>query len=399
MKRKPLIIALVMLALGATVFFYVVPALVEARFNRALRAPPYAASERALGLHSALYVADLHADTLLWDRDPLARSPRGHADLPRLAEGGVALQVFAAVTKAPRGLNVERNAADTDNITPLVVAARWPPRTWTSLKERALYQARKLHEAAARSGGRLVFIRSAEDLERHRRGRDEWRERNTGPRQRESAPVAALLAVEGAHALDGDVRNLDALFGAGFRMIGLAHFFDNEFAGSAHGVGKGGLTAAGLELVRGMERRGVVVDLSHASARTFDDVLAVATRPVVVSHTGVRATCDNARNLSDEQLRKIAATGGVVGVGFWETAVCGHEARSIARAIRHAADVAGADHVALGSDFDGAVTTPFDASGLALVTEALLAENFTEDEIRKIMGDNVLRVLAATLPR
>ena len=143
----------------------------------------------------------------------------------------------------------------------------------------------------------------------------------------------------------------------------------------------------------------MLVDLAHASARTFDDVAAAATRPLVVSHTGVRGTCDNSRNLSDEQLRKVAATGGVVGIGFWEAATCGRDARAVARAVRHAARVVGVEHVALGSDFDGAVEQPFDATGLAGVTDALLEEGFTEDEVRAVMGGNVFRLLAAALPR
>ena len=154
----------------------------------------------------------------------------------------------------------------------------------------------------------------------------------------------------------------------------------------------------GRELVRRMEARGVLVDLAHASERTFADVLAMATRPVVVSHTGVRGTCDNPRNLSDEQLRGVAATGGLVGVGFWETATCGRDARAVARAARHAARVAGVRHVALGSDFDGAVATPFDSTGLAQLTDALLAEGFTDEEVALVMGGNVARLLAESLP-
>ncbi len=177
------------------------------------------------------------------------------------------------------------------------------------------------------------------------------------------------------------------------------HFFDNEWGGSAHGTRKGGLTEEGRELIRRMEARGMIVDLAHASHATIDDVLAMTTRPVVVSHTGVRGTCDNTRNLGDEQLKRIAATGGVIGIGFWETATCGTDAAAIARAIRHAANVVGARHVALGSDFDGTVTTPFDATGVVTVTDALLASGFNEDEIALIMGGNVLRVLSETLPR
>ena len=143
----------------------------------------------------------------------------------------------------------------------------------------------------------------------------------------------------------------------------------------------------------------MLVDVAHASEQTLKDVLASATRPVVVSHTGVKGTCDNARNLSDEEVRGVAATGGVVGVGFWEAATCGTDARSVARAARYVARLVGVDHVALGSDFDGAVAEPFDASGLVQVTDALLAEGFAEDEVRLIMGGNVLRVLSETLPK
>ena len=118
---------------------------------------------------------------------------------------------------------------------------------------------------------------------------------------------------------------------------------------------------------------------------------------MVVSHTGVKGTCDNARNLSDAHLRGVARTGGVVGIGFWETAVCGRRG-ALARAMRHAVAVAGIDHVALGSDFDGAVSTPFDAAGLPVLTEALLAEGFDDEEIARIMGGNAVRVLRSALP-
>jgi microsomal dipeptidase-like Zn-dependent dipeptidase len=320
-------------------------------------------------------------------------------DVPRLVEGNVALQFFTAVTKVPFGSNYESNDGDTDEVTALVLAGRWPFRTWRSLKERALFQSEKLHNAAARSGGRLVIIRTAGDLARFLEQRAS-RQSVSGTVQGEAAPtVAAVLGVEGAHALEGEVENVDALFAAGFRMMAPTHFFDNEWGGSAHGARKGGLTEKGREMVRRMEARGMLVDLAHASGETFSDVLKVATRPVVVSHTGVRGTCDNARNLSDEQLRGVAATGGVVGIGYWDAATCGADARSVARAVRHAANVVGARHVALGSDFDGAVTVPFDTTGLVEITDALLAEGFGEEEVALMMGGNVLRVLAETLPR
>ena len=370
---------------SAVVIGFAAPSLLEP--NRTLRPGPYAVSARAHALHERLFVADLHADSLLWSRDLLARGARGHVDVPRLIEGGVALQAFTVVTKAPRRMNIERNDDRSDQITLLAVAQLWPPRTWTSFMQRALHQARRFDGAARDSGGRLVPIRSAADLRAYGEKRG-----------RERAITAGLLGLEGAHVLEGDASNLDTLFAAGFRMMSPAHFSDTDVGGSAHGTRKGGLTALGRDVIRRMERQKMIVDLAHASDRTIDDVLAMATRPVVVSHAGVRGTCDNRRNLSDGQLRAIARNGGVVGIGYWPTAVCGDDARAIARAIRHAVAVAGIEHVGLGSDFDGAVTTPFDATGLPLVTEALLAEGFAEEDVARIMGGNVLGLLERALP-
>jgi microsomal dipeptidase-like Zn-dependent dipeptidase len=147
-----------------------------------------------------------------------------------------------------------------------------------------------------------------------------------------------------------------------------------------------------------MESRHMLIDLAHASPATLRDVAAMASRPLIVSHSGVRGTCNNPRNLSDDELRAIARTGGVAGIGIWETATCGTDAQAAARAIRYAVNIAGIDHVALGSDFDGGVTTPFDARGWPLLTDALVKAGFSEEEIRKIMGENALRVLLQVLP-
>ncbi len=164
MKRKLPLFLLVLFVLAAAAFFTVAPALAEWMLNRTHVRGPRRASERALALHRSLFVADMHADTLLWDRDVLARSSRGHVDVPRLAEGGVALQFFTVVTKAPFSSNYESNAEGFNGVTALAVAERWPVRTWRSLLSRALHQSRKLHDAAARSGGRLTILRTAGDL-------------------------------------------------------------------------------------------------------------------------------------------------------------------------------------------------------------------------------------------
>ena len=359
----------------------------ERRLNPVADPGPYLVPPAAADLHEHLTIVDLHGDTLLLGRDLLLRGSRGHVDLPRLVEGNVAIQVFGVATKVPRHLNIERNDDRTDDITLVALGLGWPRATWRSRLARAEHLAGRLAAFAAASSGRLTVVRSAADLAG-------FRER------RATVPgiVAGLLAIEGAHALDDDLANLERLDAAGYRMVGLTHFFDHGFAGSAHGIAKGGLTPAGRDLVAELERRRMIVDVAHASAATIDDVLAVATRPVVASHTGVRAVADNARNLSDEQLRGIAATGGLVGIGFWPTASGGEDAASIARSIAHAVAVIGADHVGLGSDFDGAVPVPFDASGMALLTAALLAEGLDEATIAAVMGGSAVRLLQASLP-
>jgi microsomal dipeptidase-like Zn-dependent dipeptidase len=378
----------VLLAVGVAALLALGPQLAERRINRVTVPPPYTASLRARQLHDTLFVADLHADSLLWNRDLLAAASYGHVDVPRLAAGGVALQVFGVVTKVPSGLNYERNDVQSgDIITFLTVLQRWPVTTWTSLTQRALYQAGKLHDLAARSAGRLTMIQSAADLE----GFLDRRRANLDA-------TAGLLASEGLQSLAGDLANVQVLRDAGFRMMGLTHFFDNELGGSAHGVTKGGLTDFGRQVVRRMEDLQIIVDLAHASPRMIDDVLGMATRPLVVSHTGVKGTCDNVRNLSDAHARAVAATGGLIGIGYWDAAACDVSVAGIVRAIQYAARLVGADHVALGSDFDGATATPFDTTGLAQITDGLLAAGMPEEEVRKIMGGNVLRLLREVLP-
>lgn len=359
----------------------------EARLN-AVRLPgPYRVSPVAAALHASLEVVDLHNDALLFGRDLLRRGNRAHTDLPRLQEGNVALTVFSAAVKSPKHLNIERNDDTTDDITTLAIAKRWPPATWRNLMARALYLASRLDRFAAASEGRLRVIRTRAELADFRS------DRRADPRL-----TGGILSIEGAHALNDDPANVDIVADAGFRMISPAHFFDSAFGGSAHGVVQGGLTPKGREMVRRMEARGLLVDVAHASAATIADVLAMATRPVVASHTGVRGTCDNARNLTDDQVRGIAATGGLIGIGFWDTATGGTDAASIARSIRYASDLVGIGHVALGSDFDGAVTVPFDGSGMGLVTAALLDAGYAKDDIRAVMGGNALRVLESSLP-
>ena len=357
------------------------------RVNPTLAPPVAAPSPEAIDVHGSLLVADLHGDALLWDRGLLRRQAGGHVDVARMVEGRVGLQMFTTVTKSPWGQNIESNPSDSDAVTLLALLQAWPPGTWTSLLERSLHQARKLHRAADRSDGRLRVVTSRAELEAFLTARTD-----------DPTLVAGLLGIEGAHTLEGDLESLDRVYDAGFRMIGLTHFFDNEVGGSAHGVEKGGITTFGRLALRRMEELGIAIDLAHASPALIDDVLAMASTPVLVSHTGVKATCDNRRNLDDERLRGVAETGGVVGIGLWPTAVCGGTPGDWARAVRHAVDVTGIQHVGLGSDWDGAVAAIVDAAGTVHLVQALLDEGFGRNEIDMLMGGNVIRVLRRTLP-
>ena len=389
MKRRSriLLILCVTLLIALVPTLLALPQFVDGRTNTVIPGKLIPVSAEATALHAKLRVVDMHDDLLLWNRDPLQEYTRGHTDVPRLLRGHASLQVFSAVTKTPRGLNYDSNTGDSDNITLLAVLERWPIKTWTSRTQRALYQARRLHDAANRSAGTLTVITSASELDAF------LKKPNAG-----TGALGGILAIEGLHALDGLLANVDTLYAAGYRMMGLTHFFDNEVAASAHGVSKGGLTLLGREVVRRMESLRITIDLAHVAPKAIDEVLSMATRPVVVSHTGVRATCPGPRNLTDDQIKRIGANGGLIGIGYWDAAVCEVGARSTARAMRHVATIAGAQHVALGSDFDGATQVPFDGSQLVQMTQALRDEGFTDDEIRGIMGGNALRFLQGNLP-
>lgn len=378
---------LLLLAIVAAAAIFA-PGYIERQQNQIDGKPLLAVSERAKALHATLTIVDLHADTLLWKRDLLERSDRGHVDLPRLEQGNVALQVFSSVTKSPKGLNYDRNsAAASDDISLLAIGQLQPPRTWRSLLERSLWHAQKLDRAVAGSEGKLSRVARAADL-------DALLARRAGATAK---PVGAMLSIEGLHDLEGKAENLDRLYRAGFRMAGLTHFFDNELAGSMHGEKKGGLTPFGRQIVRAMEAKGMIVDIAHCSHQCVADVLAMARRPVVSSHGGAQATCKVNRNLTDDEIRGVARTGGVVGIGYWDGAICDTSPRAVARAMRHVRDLVGVSHVALGSDFDGSTTTRFDTSQLVQVTQALLDEGFTPQEIRAVMGGNALRVIRAGL--
>lgn len=380
-------IAIGLIALLIAAFAYVqlitVPG-VDAQMNAVIDLGPYEISEDAQSLHDTLYVADLHADSLMWRRDTTKRHDRGHVDLPRLREGGVDFQIFSAVTKSPRGLNFAENASDApDDITLVAVLQLWPLRTWQSIYERAAYQAQRLAKYEAKADNQLVIARTAEDLDQP------------------DGTLVGLLLTEGAHPLEGEIENVQRLFDEGYRAMGLQHFFDNELGGSLHGQSGAGLTEFGVEAVKEMWRLDIAVDLAHASEQVSRDVLALPERgPVFISHGGVRDECvaSQQRNLPDDILQEIASRGGIVGIGYFEGAICDISPEGIARAMLAAIELIGVDAVALGSDYDGTVATAFDTSDLAVITHQLIEAGLSEAYIRAVMGENVRRFFSQSLP-
>lgn len=378
-------IFLILLLIAAFIFFGFVPKYMDKSKNTVTLKTD--SPQKNSWYDSIPFIADLHCDALLWDRDLLKRQTYSHVDIPRMRQANMALQVFTIVSKTPKGINIERNDDKTDNIALLSFAQLQPPANWFSIKKRALWQCKQLHRFANESKGMFRVITNRKELQQF-----------ITDRNNNHQLTAGMLGIEGAHCLENKLSNLDEFYKAGVRYIGLTHFFDNEWAGSAHGINKGGLTIFGKQLIQKMDSLHIIIDLAHASSQTIDDILALTNSPVIVSHTGVTGVCDNQRNLSDKHLLEIGKRYGLVGIGLWETAVCGTDAAASARSIRYVADKIGVDKVALGSDFDGAVNTHFAVTGLPLMVTALEKEGFNKTEIEKIMGGNIRDFLLRNLP-
>ncbi len=374
--------------------------------NVTLDAPYNFENPTAHQFHQSLFVADLHADTLLWDRNLLERHGRGHLDVPRMIDGNIALQAFTVFTKIPLPYNrwlstpwgetyYSQHAPDVATI--LAMAQLGDERKRGSLKERALYYGERFQEWADKSEGKLTFIKTSQDLRDYMA-----RRKNT------TFITAGFLGLEGAHALEGDVNNIQEFYDTGFRMIALVHFFDNEIGGSSTGDEKGGLNKPkGEELIKRLGKQKLILDLAHASAKTIDDVMdlydskpAYPLPGIVVSHIGIHETCQHGkRNLQHRHIKRIAQHGGLIGIGLWKGATCGEDVGKTVDAIESVKKLLGNVHsIAVGSDFDGAVKTHFDATGMPLLTQALQSRGFTDQEIRQIMGENLRDFLLAHLP-
>lgn len=366
-------------------------------------------SERAKRLHFSSLVIDTHDDTtqrfLDGGFDLGARNPLGSIDIPRMREGGLGAIFFAI----------------------------WMPSKITGPEavKRALDQIDAVREQVRKHSNDLALVTTVEGIqEAHKQGK-----------------IAALIGVEGGHIIASDLRVLRVYAALGARYMTLTHSGNAEWADSSTAKPEhNGLTELGKDVVREMNRLGMIVDISHVSDKTFADVLEISKAPVFASHSDCRAICDAPRNMSDDMIRALAAKGGVIQINYhvgflsqefrnaekahpeWDKAIalevqtrCGEregcqliegdritreyvmrgdlprvEWTKIIDHIDHAVKIAGIDHVGLGSDFDGA-NMPFgmeDASRLPRITQALLDRGYSEGDVKKILGENTLRVMA-----
>lgn len=322
-------------------------------------------------VHRTAFVADAHADSLMWNRDLSRRSERGEVDFPRLREGGVKLQCFTLVT---RGFPV------IGGFPALALWKGWPRAALRDERARAEWQIDQLERFCAASSGVAAIARTSADLATNL----------------QAGRLSAVLGIEGAHALVGEVANVERFHARGVRFMSLTHLMGNEVGGASFPIArKRGLTSYGGEVVAEMARLRMAVDLAHASPSLIEDVLA-AGAPVFCSHTGVASATRLWRNMADEALRGIAGRGGVVCVILAVEYLGGRTLERFARHVARAIEVASEDAVGLGSDFDGMIHLPRpmrDARDLPLVTRALLEHGLERRVVEKVLGGNLRRFL------
>ncbi len=387
MKKKykiivGVIVSLLLIQYSVTL---IVPPIIDKQHNQIREIPPYKFSNEASDVYNSLeFVGDMHCDALLWKRDLLKDNSFGQVDIPKMLHSNIGIQAFTIVTKSPKNQNFDKNSGNSDNISALYWAQGRPTN---SLTKRAISQSENLFEFAKNSKGKFRVISSSNDLRNY-----------LVERKKLKNITAGFIGVEGAHALDGKIENVEVLFNKGVRMMGPTHFFDNKLGGSAHGISGAGLTEFGKNVIRKMLELNMIIDVAHSSPKIIDDILQITKRPIVSSHTGVKGTCDNVRNLSDKHIIAIANSGGLISIAMFEQAVCGKDAKATAEAIKYTVDLVGVDFVALGSDFDGSVITPFNITGLPFIVEELLNLKMNKEDINKIMGGNMKRFLLKNLP-
>ena len=385
-----------------------------------------------------LPIVDLHADTLLWGVDPWERRSSGHVDIPRLLDARVGLQVFGGPTWTPLPMKNSENAlcvsCESIDQSDALFPTQWIDRVRREKsglrRRRAFRLAERFQQMALADVDRqLKPIYGAADLDGLNAGRSG------------SGPLGVMLSLEGLHWVEpetpadeiaDEVRSLRA---AGYRMIAPTHRFSNGLGGSSEDChGRMGLTAAGRAAIAACFDAGVAVDLAHASPAMIREAAGLALnaadgpRPLIVSHAGVRGAHRVARNLRDADIRAVASTRGVIGIGVWWEAIGFDLSDPYERKVERVVDAYVAalralsqpdfieemedrygrydpyEHIAIGSDFDGAVMTPFDASGLSWLLAALMARDdaqgaamFPPEKLRLIAGANALRALRAAL--
>ena len=325
-------------------------------------------------LHMDALVVDTHCDTLkclsprftrpsdsMWDdRSALGfgqRSPLGHVDIPRLIKGGVDCQVFAVSSSRERT----------------------PPYALRT----ALEMIDVFYGECERNVETIVPVTCYQEI----------------VDAVEGGRMAAMLSIEGADVIEGELSMLRVFHRLGVRMVGLVHSLRNLLAdGVTDRRTGGGLSELGVQAVEEMDRLGVIVDVSHINDAGFWDVMEVARGPVIASHSNCRAVCDYPRNMTDEMIVSLAEGGGVMGMNFAPSFVdaANPSVETLVDHIDHVVELVGPDYVGLGSDFDGIPSTPVgleDVTKMPGITSELVRRGYGEEDVRKILGGNHLRLI------
>jgi microsomal dipeptidase-like Zn-dependent dipeptidase len=318
-------------------------------------------------------------------RDSFLKGGRGHVDLPRARDVGYGVVGLTVATTWPDvSGSLSRWHFRSLGMPPSVMGSRMAIANW--LIDR-------IERWCADSDDKLVIIRSVGDLDRC-----------LAP----DGSVGVLIGVQGAHVLDGNLANVERLSKRGVRMFAPAHVMDNDAVGSGTGRTAGGLSGFGRELIAEIEAQGVIVDLAHMSVSGVTQTLPLLTRSFVLSHAAIREDrarparlrgySQATRNVPPEIAREVGARGGLFGIVLATQLLGGSSLNSAARTIRRLLELAGDDHVAIGSDMDGALKMLIDCEGLPALADTMLAAGFSETSIVAILGGNAARFLRSALP-
>jgi len=321
-------------------------------------------------LHDRILSLDTHCDTPMFfpqGVDFNTRDEKILVDLPKMTEGRLDATIMVCYLPQPKEDQVFSDVA------PFPVSG---PKAYADL----IFD--KIGEMAAASNGRVAIARTPDELLANKK----------------AGCKSIMLGIENGLALEGDVRNVRYFQKRGVVYITLCHNGDNDLCDSARGTAThGGVSELGERVIHKMNELGLIVDLSHAAESSFYDALQISRKPIVCSHSSSRALCDHPRNLTDDQMRALAAKDGVCQITLYEGFLKKGTATILdaMNHLEHAIDVMGIDHVGLGTDFDGdgGILGLADASELTLFTRQLLKRRYSEADIEKIWGGNFLRVM------